>query len=293
MPTPPASDRITELEARLAELERHQAPAPTRRLARPRVIRRVAAVALALALVIPAGVVLASHRFNDVPTSHQFHAAISAIADAGITTGCPQGTNNYCPNGLVTRGQMAAFLSRLGALQAGSAPKVNADKVDGLQANQLVRAATTTSSASNDNFNTCAMTTLLSKVSDRTGQRDPDGVGHDRGVERRRQCQQCRIGGPGNRRGSYRDREQQSGPAVHGAQARARSPSVARSRSPPGRQAVALQAQECGTGMAFIADKSITTLFVPFGDSGTQGSIAASDLPQVTGSESTENVNGE
>ena len=35
---------------------------------------------------------------------------INAIRDAGITGGC--GNGNYCPQGLVTREQMAAFLVR-------------------------------------------------------------------------------------------------------------------------------------------------------------------------------------
>ena len=113
----------------------------------PRLVPRsrlaVVLVLVALAVVIPASA-LASHRFNDVSTSNQFHGAISAIADAGITTGCSQGTNNYCPNGLVTRGQMAAFLSRLGALQPGSAPKVNADKLDGIDSSGFARSAKAT-----------------------------------------------------------------------------------------------------------------------------------------------------
>jgi hypothetical protein len=133
---PDSVDRTVELEARIAQLENRAArPTP---FSRPRLIRRLAVVSLVIALIIPAGVVLASHRFNDVPTGHQFHADIAAIADAGITSGCPQGTDNYCPNGLVTRGQMAAFLNRLGALGPGKVPKVNADKVDGLDSRQLL-----------------------------------------------------------------------------------------------------------------------------------------------------------
>ena len=48
--------------------------------------------------------------FNDVPVGSWAHGYIHAIRDAGITTGC--GNNNYCPQGLVTRDQMAAFLIR-------------------------------------------------------------------------------------------------------------------------------------------------------------------------------------
>ncbi|MFZ1539273.1 MAG: S-layer homology domain-containing protein, partial [Chromatiaceae bacterium] len=48
--------------------------------------------------------------FNDVPNSHWAYGYINAIRDAGITGGC--GNGNYCPQGLVTREQMAAFLVR-------------------------------------------------------------------------------------------------------------------------------------------------------------------------------------
>ena len=51
-----------------------------------------------------------SPPFVDVPISSWAYGYIHAIRDAGITTGC--GNNNYCPNGLVTRDQMAAFLIR-------------------------------------------------------------------------------------------------------------------------------------------------------------------------------------
>ena len=67
------------------------------------------AIVLVLALAIP-GVVLASHQFGDVPNSNPFHDDISAIALAGITTGC--GGGNFCPNGTLTRAQEAAFIHR-------------------------------------------------------------------------------------------------------------------------------------------------------------------------------------
>jgi len=115
--------RIAMLDARIAELEQRTRSRPMRPP------RRLLVLVLAAALLLPAGAVLASHQFTDVPTSHQFHNSIDAIADAGITTGC--GGGRYCPNGLVTRGQMAAFLNRLGALAPGSAPKVNALRLNG------------------------------------------------------------------------------------------------------------------------------------------------------------------
>lgn len=48
--------------------------------------------------------------FADVPVGGPFHREIEALVSAGITGGC--GGGNFCPNSTVTRGQMAAFLSR-------------------------------------------------------------------------------------------------------------------------------------------------------------------------------------
>ncbi len=51
-------------------------------------------------------------RFTDA-TGSVFETDIDALATAGITTGCnPPANNRYCPNDPVTRGQMAAFLTR-------------------------------------------------------------------------------------------------------------------------------------------------------------------------------------
>jgi len=47
--------------------------------------------------------------FNDVPTTHPFFRTIEALAASGITTGC--GGGNFCPNDVVTRAQLAKFLS--------------------------------------------------------------------------------------------------------------------------------------------------------------------------------------
>ncbi len=48
--------------------------------------------------------------FNDVPVTHPFYTEITNIGMRGITLGCGQG--NFCPNGVVTREQMAAFIIR-------------------------------------------------------------------------------------------------------------------------------------------------------------------------------------
>jgi hypothetical protein len=45
---------------------------------------------------------------DDDGLSHE--DSINRLADAGITTGC--GGTRFCPSGLVTRQQMAAFLFR-------------------------------------------------------------------------------------------------------------------------------------------------------------------------------------
>jgi len=79
-------------------------PRWSRRLSRGLVI-----VALMLTALMPMSIA-ASHRFTDVPDSNPFHAAIDAIANAGITGGC--GATTYCPDQAVTRGQMGAFMHR-------------------------------------------------------------------------------------------------------------------------------------------------------------------------------------
>jgi len=57
----------------------------------------------------------ATPTFSDVPTGHPFFAEVEAMVAAGITGGC--GGGEYCPNNNLTRGQMAAFLSRALGLQ--------------------------------------------------------------------------------------------------------------------------------------------------------------------------------
>lgn len=92
--------------------------------------RRLALVAGLVALiVIPASLVGATNRFSDVPTSAFYHNSVNAIADAGITAGCS--STRYCPNSTVTRGQMAVFLNKLGALGSGTVPVADALSVNG------------------------------------------------------------------------------------------------------------------------------------------------------------------
>lgn len=67
-------------------------------------------LALVVLLAIP-GLVLASHSgFTDVSASNPFHDDIAWLAQTGITKGCS--ATQFCPNGSVTRGEMAAFMRR-------------------------------------------------------------------------------------------------------------------------------------------------------------------------------------
>jgi hypothetical protein len=58
-------------------------------------------------------VVMRMFRFADVPADSLFARDIAWAAATGITRGCnPPANDRYCPDDPVTRGQMAAFLSR-------------------------------------------------------------------------------------------------------------------------------------------------------------------------------------
>ncbi len=63
-------------------------------------------------LIAPLTAYATTSMFADVPDDHMFVDDINWMKTAGITNGCGDGTN-YCPNGNVTRGQMAAFMHRL------------------------------------------------------------------------------------------------------------------------------------------------------------------------------------
>lgn len=54
----------------------------------------------------------ASPTFTDVPATHPFYQFIEALAASGITAGCSASPPQYCPDAMLTRGQMAVFLAR-------------------------------------------------------------------------------------------------------------------------------------------------------------------------------------
>ncbi len=84
-------------------------------------LRMTIAVLVVLASVLSVGPALATGTFSDDDGSiHE--PSIEAIAAAGITRGCnPPVNDRFCPGDVVTRGQMAAFLSRAFGLSAATA----------------------------------------------------------------------------------------------------------------------------------------------------------------------------
>lgn len=79
------------------------------------------AVAIARMLGLPIGSPPAVASFNDVPTTHWAFAAIEALLTAGLTTGCRTMPLEFCPDGPLTRAQLAVILGRgLGLDPAGA-----------------------------------------------------------------------------------------------------------------------------------------------------------------------------
>jgi hypothetical protein len=145
----------------------------------------------------------------------------------------------------------------------------NADKVDGRHANQLVRATTISSTTDVDNFDSSTRVTLLSK-SVRAPTRGillvwgtiaaaRDAGTADEGILK------ARVSVGANSTLEQNVNLENSGTA---------DGSIAISGAFPvtaGTKTVILEASEVGAGMAYIHDMSITTLFVPFGNTGQVG----------------------
>jgi hypothetical protein len=95
----------------------------------------VALAAVLVVSVIPVTVLAAGGTFIDDETS-VFEGDIEWLASSGVTKGCNPPTNNrFCPDENVTRGQMAAFMRRfaqyLGAEDGIVSNADNADTLDG------------------------------------------------------------------------------------------------------------------------------------------------------------------
>ena len=75
--------------------------------------RVVLAVVGVLAMLTATAATAAVTGFKDVPDDHLFATEIEWLAGHDITRGCnPPANDMFCPDGYVTRGQMAAFLYR-------------------------------------------------------------------------------------------------------------------------------------------------------------------------------------
>lgn len=106
-------------------------------------MRRNAAIALALGLVVLAVPASATDAFRDVPADSVHHDAVNELADSGVTLGCAGG--GYCPERPVRRDQMASFLARglpRGEFNDGPADLVPVeDGMAGVPASTSVRTA--------------------------------------------------------------------------------------------------------------------------------------------------------
>ena len=100
--------------------------------------RRAAAPVLigSLALAVAtAGTAVAGHAAFTDTVGHTHEAGVHWLADSGITSGCGEG--RFCPDGDVTRGQLATFLRRLAGDDPAVPPVVDAATVGGMSADQL------------------------------------------------------------------------------------------------------------------------------------------------------------
>ena len=75
-------------------------------------VDEVSGVKLRTSLGLPSAVyeIIVDSRFTDVVSGHPFAGEVTGLQELGITQGCTPTT--FCPEALVTRGEMAAFLVR-------------------------------------------------------------------------------------------------------------------------------------------------------------------------------------
>ncbi len=94
---------------------------------------RVLLVVAAFVLLLVPVAAIAGGGFTDVDEDSVFKADIAWLADTGVTKGCNPPTNDeFCPDGNVTREQMAAFMHRLAINRV-----VDAATVEGMTAAEL------------------------------------------------------------------------------------------------------------------------------------------------------------
>jgi hypothetical protein len=109
--------------------------------------------------------------FEDVPADATYNTAVDWLAEQEITLGCT--TTTYCPDGTVTRAEMAAFLWRLEGSPEGSAPAGFGDVPDGafyddaadwLLAARVTTGCTTSSYCPQDLVTRAEMFTFLKRL---------------------------------------------------------------------------------------------------------------------------------
>ena len=91
---------------------------------------KVAAAAVLSVVVTVPTTAYAVGAFNDVPPDSKFSAAITYLAQHGITVGCDS-AGNFCPTHPVTREQMAAFLYRMSGNDPATPANINAARLGG------------------------------------------------------------------------------------------------------------------------------------------------------------------
>jgi hypothetical protein len=96
-------------------------------------------IAVAVVLAIPVAAA-AGTVFEDVDDADVHIDGITFLKESGVSIGCDT-DNNFCPQDNVTRAQMATFMHRLSGNDENTEQSVDADKVDGFEANQIVRAS--------------------------------------------------------------------------------------------------------------------------------------------------------
>lgn len=149
-------------------------------------MKKLLVLAFVVLLLAPAAAIAAGGQFTDDDDS-VFEADIEWLANAGVTLGCNPPTNdNFCPDDEVKRGQMAAFMRRFAAFLGAEDGIVNeadtaatavsattadsattagdADTVDGYEANELVRVAGTNDSAQVDDWDGSAALTTVTTI---------------------------------------------------------------------------------------------------------------------------------
>jgi len=249
-----------------------------------RILLIVAAFALFLVLVAA----IAAAGFTDVADDSVFVADIQWMKDAGVTKGCNPPTNDkYCPSANVTREQMSAFMHRLAVnkvvdaatLEADHATAadsaMNAGKVDGYNANELTRSRYVQTTGEIDDFDSGPFTPILTG----SATAPKDGIlliwanvnaewditsvaGSNADLD-------VQIFVDGVAAGVIIDQEftdvgSNSGESINVSVA---VPVTA------GDHTVTIQARRVGGSLIYIKARSLVTLYEPFGNAGTAGTL--------------------